>query len=573
MALLAAPDKRSSFGRPKIYDYLLVGAGSAGCVLARRLSEEGASVLLLEAGVDTPPWNVPTDIADLYPRSYFNSSYMWPLTVDQSAGGTGRKSSFTQARVMGGGSSLMGMIALRGLPDDYDSWQLPGWGWKDVIPYFRRLEADRDFKGQNHGSNGPVCIRRHMPEDWPPFCRAVGEAVTRLGWPAVADMNDETTDGYGPLPISATLSARASAASAYLGPFVRSRENLTIFCNTTVDHLEFHGTRCMGAWAWGESGRILYRARHTVVCAGALHSPAVLLRSGVGPEQHLSSLGIPVCMNLPGVGQNLQNHPIVYLATHLERDARQPPWLRPGFISALRFSSDLEGGSPADLQMLVLNKSSWQGVGSAVAALGICLMRPSSRGTVRLLSTDASVEPDVRFQLLAQSSDLDRLVVGFRVACQIMSDSQICSLRHEVFTASYSGVVRRLNQPRLVYRAASHALGTLLDRPGALRRSLIKFGLGSEDASLARLGDSEWWTATVKARSFGTYHPVGTCRMGSETDPEAVTRPDGSVLGLDGLSVVDASVIPLIPRANTNLPVLMLAERCADLALRRDRYH
>ena len=172
--------------------------------------------------MDTPPGLVPSDVQDLYPRSYYNQAYMWPgLKADQGGYGTGKRTAYTQARVMGGGSSLMGMVALRGVPDDYSSWGLPGWSWPEVLALFRRLETDRDYTGPMHGSDGPVCIRRHLPADWPPFCQAVGLVATRRGWPLIADVNSEFDDGYGPLPISATLLARASAASAYLDATTR----------------------------------------------------------------------------------------------------------------------------------------------------------------------------------------------------------------------------------------------------------------------------------------------------------------------------------------------------------------
>jgi 5-(hydroxymethyl)furfural/furfural oxidase len=569
---VAGRNLRTPAGVRPPYDYIIVGGGSAGCVLARRLSDQSASVLLVEAGRDILPASVPADIEDLYPRSYYNPSYMWRhLEADQRGRGTGEKSPFTQARLLGGGSSLMGMVALRGLPDDYDSWHLPGWSWPEVLPYFRRLEADRDYPGPKHGNNGPVCVRRHLPADWPPFSRAVGAASERKGWPIISDFNGEFQDGYGPLPISSTLSARVSAATAYLDAATRTRPNLTILCDTAVDRLDFVRDRCVGVSTVGGGALEHYRAGHTVLCAGAIHSPALLLRSGVGPAAQLTNLGIPVVSHIEAVGANLQNHPVVYLGTHLPPFARQPASLRPAFTTALRFSSGPEPGLRGDLQMLVLNKSSWHGLGDAIAGLGVCLMRPDARGTVRLNSSGPTAPLDIRFRMLTEASDFQRLLVGFSTACEFMLDPEVRALRNEVFAAGYSGVVRRLNRPGLVSAAVSKTLFHLLDGPSSLRRQLIRWGVSSGDTGEGRLVNPGWRATTVRDRSFATYHPAGTCRMGLPGDPEAVTHNDGSVMGVAGLSVIDASIMPIIPRANTNLPVLMLAERCADLVLSRDR--
>lgn len=537
-------------------------------MLANRLSAAGANVLLLEAGPDTPPDSVPPDIEDIYPRSYFNHAYMWSgLTADQTGDASGAHSPYTQARVMGGGSSLMGMIALRGAPDDYDRWAslgAVGWGWDDVLPYFRAVEHDRDFSGPLHGTSGRVAIRRHLPEDWPPFSRAVARAAERLGIGPLADLNGEFADGCGALPLSATLSSRVTAASAYLDTPVRARPNLRIECECFVEGLRFQGATCTGVTAVTRGRRTAYHAAETVLCAGAIQSPALLMRSGVGPAQHLEGLGIPLIVDLPAVGENLQNHPIVYLATHLRPKGRQAPWLRPGFNNAIRTSSGF-GPDKGDLQVLILNKSSWHGLGASVAGLGVTLMQPSSRGTVRLRSPNADELPVVSFRMLSEPDDLDRLVNGFRLATELMASDEVRPLRNEVFAAGYSKVVRRLNEPGRRNAAAADALAALLDGPPWLRTTMLRWGIASGDVGERRLSDRTWIRRTARTRSFGTYHPAGTCAMGSSADSCSVVDERGRVIGTSGLRVVDASVMRTIPRANTNLPVMMVAERAAAL--------
>jgi 5-(hydroxymethyl)furfural/furfural oxidase len=356
-----------------------------------------------------------------------------------------------------------------------------------------------------------------------------------------------------------------SAATGYLDAAARARPNLAVDTDTLVERLLFEGTRCVGAIARRDGRRERRLARHVIVSSGAIHSPALLLRSGIGPPAQLAALGIDLVAPLEAVGANLQNHPVVYVATHLTPSARQPPTLRAQILGALRYTSRTGTGENGDMLLYLLNRSSWHGLGAAVAGIGVSITSPRSRGSVELASADPDAHPIVRFGMLRDPDDFARMADGFALAVELLEDPAVRPLRHEAFAAGYSRVVRRLNAPGAVNAALTRVLAALLDGPGPLRHAMLKYGIASGDLDEGRMRTRDWQHATVRARTFGTYHPAGTCRMGATDDPEAVVDPSCSVRGVDGLSVVDASIMPVIVRANTNVPVLMIAERAAQL--------
>ncbi|GAA1955491.1 GMC family oxidoreductase N-terminal domain-containing protein [Nocardioides panacihumi] len=489
------------------YDVAIVGAGSAGCVLASRLTEDpGCRVVLIEAGPDYRAAHLPADLADgLHGTS--TATHDWGLTGVGVSGAP--PLALPRGRVTGGSSAVNATFALRGHPADYDGWGLPGWSWDDVLPAFVRLERDLDFAAaDHHGGEGPVPIRRYLGGERSRLTAAVEEACVLAGIPRIEDHNSPGAVGVAALPVNCVDGRRISAALAYLEP-ARDRPNLTIRADCLVREVTLHGGRAVGL-STSDGDRIW--AEEVVLAAGAYASPGLLLRSGIGPADDLTALGRGVAVDLPGVGANLGDHPWVSIDLPCPAPDGDPAVFQ---LVATARSSMAALDAPPDLQLMVCGPYPLgDGFGFSVAA---ALVKPASRGRLRLVTLDPAAAPHIDLGFFRDGADLPRLLEGLRLADVVTQSGPLPQLTH----------------------------GTRHGPPHELIR-----------------GDAEA-TAWIRSATNTYHHPVGTCAMGLDPSAGAVVDPDGRVYGVPGLSVVDASVIPELPSANTNIPTIMLAEKIA----------
>jgi choline dehydrogenase-like flavoprotein len=549
-------------------DYLIVGAGSAGAVLAARLSENPSTrVLLVEAGADTPPDAVPADISDIFPRSSLNPAYFWPgLRARRTPGGP--LYPFPQARIMGGGSSIMGMWALRGVPTDFASWRsagADGWDADDALRVYRKFENDLDRDMSQRRSAAPYTIRRAPRSEWSPVAEAFQRAAIAKGLPVAEDINESVGDAFFPMPVSQSATERSSSAGAYLTESVRRRPNLQIMTGTLVKTIRFEGHKAVGVTLTrgGEDKDV--SAREIILSAGAIHSPAMLIRSGVGPEDQMRNIGVTPVTVRPGVGQRLQNHVYLNIALTLPPRSRQSQALRNFAIAGIRLSSGLDDCPPTDMLVFLIGRVSARAWGPSVAMVGAGLYAPYSRGQVTVSSRDAGVHPHISFGLLSDPRDAPRIIKAARFSEELLFTADTANLFRDAFLLPPVMALDQFNKPGIRGALLGQAAKLVLDAPSAMSRTVLGRMLRPGRWIGNRSGRRPLSDEDILSAIAPMGHVTSTCSIGRDDDPMAVVDSACRVYGVSNLRVVDASIMPSVPSANTNLTTIMVAERAAEL--------
>ena len=524
----------------KTFDYIVVGGGSGGCVVASRLTEDpNVSVCVLEAGGggQSSLINIPAAVVSMVPTSVNN----WSFETVPQISLAGRKGYQPRGKTLGGSSAINAMIYVRGHQWDYDHWASlgnTGWAFRDVLPYFRLSEHNERIDNEWHGRGGPLWVSDLRSDN--PFQQRFLDAARQTGLSLNDDFNGVEQEGVGIYQVTQKHGERCSAARAYLLPHIGVRNNLTVETRAQVQRILFEGTRAVGVEVLQRGQIHVLRAhREVILAAGAFQTPQLLMLSGVGPEAELQRHGIKVLLNLPGVGQNLQDHPdfvFVYKTPSLDamgvsmgggvkllkeavrfRNERRG-MLTSNFAEGGAFLKTREALDKPDIQLHfvvapVEDHARKLRLGHGLSC-HFCLLRPRSRGAVSLASNDPQTAPLIDPAFLQDPQDLEDMVAAFKITRQLMQ---------------------------------APALASWI----------------TQDLYTAEIDTDEQIRAILQRRTDSVYHPVGTCRMG--VDALAVVDSKLRVHGLQGLRIVDASIMPTLIGGNTNAPTIMIAEKAADL--------
>lgn len=525
------------------YDYIIIGAGSAGCVLADRLTADGKHrVLLLEAGPQDRSWMI--DMPAAMGSAINSANYNWHYWSGPEPHLDGRHIATPRGKTLGGSSSINGMVYIRGHARDYDGWEASGcngWGYAKVLPYFRRAENHALGSDDYHGDQGPLHVTPGDPQD--PLANAFLTAGEQAGYGRSDDVNGYRQEGFGRIDRTTRAGRRWSTSRGYLAR-ARQRGNLTVITAALAEKVLLDGDRATGV-RYRQDGNTfdVYATQEVLLCGGAINSPQLLMLSGIGPQDELSRWQLPVVHQLEGVGRRLNDHPDTVVVYRCQQPVSHAPWTRAprkwwvgmrwfadhkGLAASNQFDAGAfirsrAGVEHPDLQLTFMSLAIKPGTAESMREhafqVHIDLMRPTSLGRVRLQGTSPDQAPQIVFNYLATERD------------------------------------------RADMRAAVRLVRDIVEQPAfdALRGDEIS--PGSECQSDDAL--DSWARATTETG----YHAAGTCKMGPASDPEAVVDPELRVHGINGLRVVDASIMPVIVSGNTNAPTIMIAEKASDMIL------